>query len=257
LFRKSKIKIMADVNIHDIEKSSESGFRSIISNISFSLTPGSVYIITGTNGSGKTTLLKALNRLLDNRFYRVTGEFTYKGMNLLNIDEEKLNYLRRQEIKYVFQDPISSFNPLRKLKYYFDLFETTEGNINFLLDYFLLPPREILSRMHSYELSGGMAQRLSLALALSVNPELLFLDEPNSAVDPDAARLISEALRNHASAIGSSILISTQDLDFAECTGDYFGFLKDGSFSGFISKAEFFNNANKDFSAFLEAYRSI
>ena len=113
--------------------------RTILRDIAFELDEGNIYTILGKNGTGKSTLLKSLTGLLDNRFYSVNGKVIYNDKDILSLKGDELLGIRKNEIKYVFQDPVNSFDHLKKLKYYFELVTKEIEEINKLLDFFLLP----------------------------------------------------------------------------------------------------------------------
>jgi ABC-type glutathione transport system ATPase component len=250
---------MLIVNIHAVRKKDKPEKPEILNNISFQITPGNIYSITGRNGSGKTTLLKTLSALADKRYFEVSGKVYFKDKELLNCNEEHLVSIRKKEIKFVFQDPVLSLNPLKKLKYYFKTLEHDLIILDNLLNEFHLPSRDKLNKMYSYELSGGMAQRLLLVLALSAGPELILLDEPNSGIDEETSVLISGVLKRYTKQKDASILMVTQDIDFALQMSDYFGFLSRGLFSGFMSREEFLNPVEEEseLSEFIAAYKRV
>ncbi len=161
---------MLNVNIENISVSVQGSFRDLLSNISFSVPQNSVYTILGKNGSGKSTLIKSFTSLLDNRFYKVKGSVEWKNKNLLSLKSEELFNIRKNEMRYVFQDSINSLDPLKKVKYYFDNTECKKGKLEELLCEFQLPDYNSISERHPYELSGGMLQRLNFVLAFAINP---------------------------------------------------------------------------------------
>jgi ABC-type glutathione transport system ATPase component len=250
---------MLKVNILEINLRKSGRHHELLRDIYFYINLGSIYCISGKNGTGKTTLLKAITNLLDERFFEVLGEVYFKGSNILSMPDDQLAPLRRNYVKYLFQDPVSSFNPLKKLKYYFDNPDINKTQLQDYADTFMLPGLKELERLHSYELSGGMAQRLALALALSANPVLLILDEPNSGIDYALSNLVSDILRDYVKKKNSSVLMVTQDISFAEHSSDYFGILQQGTFSGFHETEKIFNHTESDteLSSFLTAYNSI
>ncbi len=219
---------------------------TILKEIDFSLPGNSVLTITGKNGSGKTTLIKSLTSLLDKNIYKVTGEVFIDEAPLSQMSDEQLLQIRRDKIKYIFQDSINSFNPLLKVGYYFDnipgnILETEE-----LLEYFYLPPAKQLFKLHPYELSGGMAQRIAIVLALRARPALLIFDEPTSSLDSPAVNLLIHKLKDFICTENNSVLIVTQDLNFGYEISNSLCLLDEGVLSKPLPAAEF-QNANVSF----------
>jgi peptide/nickel transport system ATP-binding protein len=250
---------MLKVNIRDISVRKNGYIHTLLENVYFNVEPGSIYNISGKNGAGKTTLLKSLTLLLDNRFFEIKGEVYFNGTELLRLPEDHLISLRKKDVKYVFQDAPSSFNPLKKINYYFDNFNLDKSKLGYYLERLQLPSRDRLNILHPYELSGGMLQRLSLVLALSAAPLLLVLDEPNSGIDYALSNIISDILKEFAAENSSSVLMATQDLSFAENTADYIGFIYKKTFSGFRCKDEVFSRDYQDeeLSGLISAYKSL
>jgi ABC-type glutathione transport system ATPase component len=204
----------------------ESGTTTtLIDNCFLNIESGKTYILLGSNGSGKTTLAMALTGLLNKDMYKVEGSVLYNGADLLTCCTEKLSEIRKQEIKYVFQDPVHSFNPLKKFGYYFEYVNSPVNEINDLLNYFFLPTLDVLKELLPHEVSVGMAQRIALSLAFIAKPKLIIMDEPNSALDLAASNLLFHKVKESTSN-GSSVLIITQDTIFTEKIGDEIAILK-------------------------------
>ncbi|MCU0414912.1 MAG: ATP-binding cassette domain-containing protein [Ignavibacteriaceae bacterium] len=187
---------MLSVDINLVSLLDEDKRKTILQCIKFDIGKGKVYTILGKNGSGKSTLIRSLTSLLPTDLYEVKGKALFEGTDLLQTSEEKLRKIRKNNIRYVFQDAANSFDPLKNIKYYFDLSNISPLKIEELLLYFLLPDYKKLSKLHSYELSGGMAQRLLIVLALLANPDILILDEPTSGVDYAVMNLILLKMKN-------------------------------------------------------------
>ena len=160
--------------------------------------------------------------------------------------DAELNKIRQTEIKYVFQDAINSFDHLKKIGYYFNCFLPDNKDVDKMFDYFLLPPKQKLFGLYPYEVSGGMAQRISFAFAVLSNPNLLILDEPTSGIDSAIANLIILGLKDFSIRENSTVLLVTQDLDLTEKVSDFVAFLSKGALSEFKSKNDFFNDKNSD-----------
>lgn len=234
---------MLEVNINYINLKDGMSSKPLLRNIRFGLEEGNIYTVLGKNGSGKTTLINSLTKLLDNNVYDINGSVNYYGSNIYEMNINDLLNLRKKNIRYVFQDSVNSFDPLKKFEYYFKNLNIDLNELEVLLEYFLLPNLEKLSAMYPYEVSGGMAQRVSACIAISNKPKLLILDEPTSAIDITISNLLCKKLREFATGHKAMILIITQDLDFAENVSDYIAYLKEGSLSNFSPVSE--NKINK------------
>lgn len=215
---------------------------TLLNDVRFELDKKQIYTIAGKNGTGKTTLIKSLTGLLDKRFYNVTGKVIFEGKDLLSLDNDELKIFRRQKIKYVFQDARNSFDPLKKLKYYFKNLNRPSSEVDEALSYFLLPKSSELSNLHIYEVSGGMAQRISLTLALLAHPSLIILDEPTSGVDSAIANLFLLKLKEFVKDDSCSVLLVTQDLRFANMISNKIALITDGKLTKFLPPDEFFKS---------------
>ena len=218
---------MLQVNIKQISLRVKNIEKIVLEQVSLTILNNSIVAILGKNGAGKTTLLKSIASLLDYKAYSVDGDILFNSINMLKESGEKLRELRRNNIRYVFQDSINCFDPLKKVKYYFDLYPAQKEYLNELLDYFLLPASDKLGKLYPYELSGGMAQRINIILALLAKPQLLLLDEPTSALDTPMANLLCNLLVKYAAEGNNSVLIITQDPDFADNVSDKIGIISD------------------------------
>jgi ABC-type glutathione transport system ATPase component len=234
--------MILSVNIKELRLSTSTEDKVLLKNISFTLEENYIYTILGKNGSGKSTLIKSLAGLLDKRFYSIEGTILAGNQDITKLNDSELLKLRREQIKYIFQDAINSFDPLRKLGYYFERFNFDKTESEKLLDYFLLPGLKKISEMYPYELSGGMAQRFSFVLSLLMKPELLILDEPTSGIDPAIANLFLLKIKEFSSADKRTILLVTQDIDFARSAGGYISHIKDKTLSTFKKSEEYFNS---------------
>ncbi|BDQ03854.1 ATP-binding cassette domain-containing protein [Ignavibacterium sp.] len=209
--------------------------KTLLSNIAFTLLPNHIYTILGKNGSGKSTLIKSLTILNDKKVFRVEGKIFWDNIDLLTASDEELISIRKNQIRYVFQDCVNSFDPLKRIGYYFDTMLNNKNELNDLLEYFNLPEEKLLGKLYPYELSGGMAQRISVVLAAIAKPKLLILDEPTSAADTAIINLLIHFLHDYVSKHNSTALIVTQDLLFAQKVSDMIAEIKDNSLTEFES----------------------
>ena len=226
----------------DIKELSVIGKKVLLSGINFELEKNNIYTVLGLNGSGKTTLIKSLTGLLDPRFYSVNGNVFFDGRDILILDINELLSLRKDKIKYVFQDAVNSFNHLKTFGYYFERLAKDKEEINILVKYFILPQYSELYKLYPYEVSGGMAQRISFILALLAHPEIIILDEPTSGIDPAISNLFLLKLKEFVNQGNHSALLVTHDIKFAEKISDKIAFLSDGKLSRFYSNEELFSS---------------
>ena len=236
--RKTRFPLMMHAELNSVIITEDDKRRIVLSDINFNIDHGKIYSILGKNGSGKSTLIKSLTRLLSEP-YVVKGKIEFNGIDLLNTSEANLSEIRKKNIRYVFQDTANSLDPLKKIKYYFDISNVSPLKIEELLLFFQLPTYKKISTLHSYELSGGMAQRLLIVLALLANPDLLILDEPTSGVDYVLMNLILLKIKNFVRDKDKSVLIVTQDINFALKTSDYLAYLSDGTLTKFYNPDEY------------------
>jgi ABC-type glutathione transport system ATPase component len=248
---------MLSVDIKSISIFNEGESRTLLQDIRLDIEKGKVYTILGKNGSGKSTLIKSITALLPANLYKVEGKVLYDGTDLFTISEEKLREIRRNNIRYVFQDAANSFDPLKKIKYYFDLSNISPLKIEELLLYFLLPTYKKLSGLHSYELSGGMAQRLLIVLALLANPAILILDEPTSGVDYAVMNLILLKMKNFVRDIDKSVLIVTQDINFALKSSNKIAYLSDGRLTQFFAPHELLESPDDKVKNFINSFKEM
>jgi oligopeptide transport system ATP-binding protein len=186
--------------------------------ISFQLDAGESVGIVGESGSGKSSAVQALTRLST---AEVRGNVWFQGEELLSKKETELRKIRGRKIGMVFQDPMSSLNPTMKIGaqikeglIYHNLLSEKEAlkRAAELLDLVGVP--EPLLRLDAYPhtLSGGMRQRVLIAIAIACNPCLLIADEPTTALDPPLALQIVSLLQKVQKTLGTALLFITHDL---------------------------------------------
>lgn len=241
---------MITVDNLEIHSSRLNGFIPILHPVSFKLTPNGIYSVVGKNGSGKTTLIKALTGIADRSFI-IKGKVYFNNI-LIGADPAVLKQLRKKNIKYVFQDSVNSFDPLKKLKYYFTPFVKTEA-FNQLMNEFLFSDPHKTIDLYPHQLSGGMAQRLSFILALLYDPDLLILDEPTSGIDYPIINLMLHAIKRYAAGESKTVLLVTHDFLFAERTDGKTALLENGQLSDFTDTNTFF----RQHSTLLNIYKEL
>ncbi|MCK9425022.1 MAG: ATP-binding cassette domain-containing protein [Ignavibacteriaceae bacterium] len=248
---------MIQINIKSVCLFEQAGKRILLRNVAFAMEEQNIYTILGKNGEGKSTLLKSVTNLLDENVFSSEGSVEFEGVDLLLLSQNRLAEFRKAKIQYVLQDPVNSFDPLKKIGYYFNLYSFEENEIKKEFDFFNLPEPTKIFQLYPYEVSGGMAQRIALILALLKKPKFLLLDEPTSGIDNETIFLTKERLKKFVLQNNAAILVITQDLSFAENFTDFISYLDGGNLSEFVSFKDFFDVESGSIKNFLNAYKQL
>jgi len=248
---------MIRINIKSVTLIGMIGNKILLMDIAFAMLEHNIYTILGKNGEGKSTFLKSITQLLDKNVFSIAGSVEFEGVDLLSLPSGELREFRKAKIQYVFQDPVNSFDPLKKIGYYFILNSFDENEIKKEFKFFNLPDPERIYELYPYEVSGGMAQRIALILALLKKPKLLLLDEPTSGIDAETISLTKERLKLFVMQKNAAVLIITQDLSFAENMTNFITYLENGVLSQFISYPDFLTQDSNSIKNFLNAYKQL
>lgn len=199
-----------------------------VDHVSFHLDEGEVLGIVGESGSGKSITLRSIMGLT-RRYGTVTGEVSWRGQNLLKLSEREMRRVRGKEIAMIFQEPMSSLNPLLTvgLQIGENLYEHTEldkkGRTKRaieLLDMVGIPDAKNRLDDYPHQFSGGMRQRVMIAIALASNPKLLLADEPTTALDVTIQKQILKLILELSKDLGMAVILVTHDLGVAAQTCD-------------------------------------
>ena len=199
----------------------EDGPVRAVDGVSFRIEPGRVLGIVGESGSGKSVTCLSILGLTPRRRTMVTGRAIFKGADLLTMGERDLRGIRGSDIAMIFQDPMTSLNPVRTIGYQLTeairLHERTPGRVAWerardTLGSVGIPNPEERMRGYPMELSGGMRQRVMIAMALVNHPDLLIADEPTTALDVTTQAQVLDLLRELRERSASSIILITHDL---------------------------------------------
>ena len=197
------------------------GSFDAVRNVSFEVQPGRTVGIVGESGSGKSVTAMALMQLLPESARLTTGCIRFGGRDLQGLSERQMRAVRGREIAMVFQDPMASLNPIltighqvmEPLRIQLGLSRATARvRAEELLSLVRIPSPGQIMRAYPHELSGGMRQRVMIAIALSCGPKLLIADEPTTALDVTTQAQILELLRDLQQRLHMSILLITHDL---------------------------------------------
>ncbi len=241
--------------IKNISLSAGYGDQLLLKDIEFTIPHNSVFTVLGKNGSGKSTIAKLLTRLLDKRFYSVNAKVLFNGKDISGFTETELVQYRKKNVRCLFQDPVNSFDPLKKFNYYFDNFDIDRAEAKTLFEYFLLPDMKKILNLYPYEVSGGMAQRIAFILILLSKADLIILDEPTSGIDAALSNLLLIKLKEYITKKNNSVLLITQDLLFAERISTSISIIDNLTMSEFLPADEFFRSADNGIIRFYSAIR--
>jgi oligopeptide/dipeptide ABC transporter ATP-binding protein len=211
------------LNVEDLRVSfaTEDGIVQAVGGVSFDLRQGEVLAIVGESGSGKSVTAQTITGLTRATNARITGSVTYRGRELNGLDDDQLREVRGEQIAMVFQDPMSSLNPVYRvgdqiaemIRAHRDVskHEARDRAVE-LLRAVGIPNPERRVRHYPHEFSGGMRQRVMIAMALALEPDVLIADEPTTALDvtvqAQILRLLDELNRERELAV----ILITHDL---------------------------------------------
>lgn len=201
-----------------------------VNGVTLSLEKGATLGLVGETGAGKTTLALTLMRLLPERTGKVTsGSITFEGEDIVELPEANMRKIRGDKIAMIFQDPMTSLNPVltvgeqiaEALYVHNDSGrskEEIEARVDETLTLVGIPP----ARKHEYphQFSGGMRQRVVIAIALSCEPDLLIADEPTTALDVTIQAQVLMMIRDLRDRLGTSMIMITHDLGIVAQTCD-------------------------------------
>nr|WP_298173449.1 ABC transporter ATP-binding protein [uncultured Pseudomonas sp.] len=197
--------------------------QCVVENVSFSIKRGETVALVGESGSGKSVTAHSILRLLPYPLARhPSGSIHYAGQDLLKLDENKLRTIRGNRIAMVFQEPMTSLNPLhsigKQINEVLALHKGLTGKAATtrtleLLELVGIPQPHKRLKAYPHELSGGQRQRVMIAMALANEPELLIADEPTTALDVTVQLKILELLKDLQARLGMSMLLISHDLN--------------------------------------------
>ncbi len=199
----------------------EQGEIRAVDGVSFSVAPGKLMGLVGESGSGKTVSVLSIMRLLPESARIVGGEIIFGGRDLLKITEPQMRAIRGAQIAMIFQEPMTSLNPVFtigsqigeaiRLHQRTSRAETRARTIDALRLVGIADPERRIDD-YPHQLSGGMRQRVMIAMALSCNPKLLIADEPTTALDVTIQAQILDLIRDLQSRLGLAVILVTHDL---------------------------------------------
>ncbi len=243
-------KILEIKNLHTAFRF-EDQYYDAVDGVSLSLYKNELLAIVGESGCGKSTIANSIVGLHDKNYTRVSGEIIYSDENVINYSEDQLNEIRGKEIGFIFQDPLASLNPLQRigmqieesLIYHTDLNKNQRWEkVISLLEQVGIDNPERTARQFPHQLSGGMRQRVLIAIALSCKPNIIIADEPTTALDVTIQAQILDLLSGLQKEINAGIILITHDLGVVAQMADRVAVMYAGEIVELATAKELFEN---------------
>lgn len=208
----------------------EAGTVKAVNDVSFSIRKGETVCVVGESGCGKSITSMSIMRLIAGNGNIEGGEILYNGKDLLTMSNEEMCNIRGKDIAMIFQEPMSSLNPVFTVG--FQIMESLELHLGMskedarkraieLLKEVGIPRADEIVDAYPHELSGGMRQRVMIAMGLACNPKVLIADEPTTALDVTIQAQILDLMRNIKKEHDTAILLITHDLGVVAEMADY------------------------------------
>lgn len=213
------------------------GDRPVVQDVSFSMKPGEILGIVGESGSGKSSLIRAALGILGPSGEVREGSVFFQGRNLLQLSEKEMQKIRGTSMGMVFQDSREALCPVRTIES--QIFDTLAAHRKVNRKEAARQARDLFDRLgftdgdrilksRPFELSGGMNQRVGIAMAMLLNPPLLLADEPTSALDVSVQKQVVEEMLLMRRMYGTAIVLVTHNIGVVSAMADTVLVLKDG-----------------------------
>ena len=243
------------------------GDRPTVKNFSMTLKKGEIASIVGESGSGKTTVIRAVLGLLPGGGKITGGDILFEGKSLLDNTAEEWRNLRGTDMSMIFQDSGAMLNPIRKIGSVFVEYIRTHEKISRkaawekgreMLDRMRLPSSDNIMKSYPFQLSGGMRQRVGIAMAMTFQPKLLLADEPTSALDVTTQAQIVRQMIELREEWGTSIIMVTHNLGVAAYMSDQILVMKEGQIADTGSRDQILKGGRSIYTqGLLEAVPSL
>lgn len=244
---------MLTINDLIVAFETEQGELTAVKGVSLELAEGETLALVGESGCGKTVLCKSMLKILCEKGNIKQGEILLEGKNLVPLQEEEMIAYRGSEIAMVFQDPMTSLNPTMTVgNQIAEMIEAPDAKQQAieLMRLVEIPDPELRYNQMPHHFSGGMRQRIAIAIALAGNPKLLLADEPTTALDQGTQQQILQLLKK----IDIATIFITHDLSLVEDVADRIAIMKDGEIVETGTVQEVFQNPRHEYTRKLLGY---
>jgi oligopeptide transport system ATP-binding protein len=251
------------LSVHDLRTHffTDDGVVKAVNGVSFDLRRGETLGIVGESGSGKSVTNMSIMRLIPDPPGRIVGgEINFDGLDVLSLSKEDMRHVRGKRIAMIFQDPMTSLNPFMRISA--QLMEMTRLHLGLskkdayahavrMLDTVGIPDAANRVDDYPHQFSGGMRQRVMIAMALSCKPELLIADEPTTALDVTIQAQILELIKKLKEETGTSVILITHDLGVVAGMTDRIVVMYAGAVMEYASTEQLFANPSNPYTRAL------
>ena len=233
-----------------------------VENVKLSLNEGEILTIVGESGSGKTTVIRSILGLLSGDGHVSKGTLSFKGRDLKNLSLKEWRELRGKDISMIFQDSGNMLNPVQTIGHQFREYIQLHSDMSDseadakaveILKRMHLPNAENILSSYAFELSGGMRQRVGIAMAITFHPQLLLADEPTSALDVTTQAQIVKELMQVVKESGTAMIMVTHNLGVASYMSDKLMVMAGGRVLEYGNAKEILTNPQSDYTKILLA----
>lgn len=235
------------------------GDLDVLKNIDLSLKKGEILGIVGESGSGKSTLIKSIIGLLDKNTF-INGNIIFEGKDLFSLSSKDYRKIKGDKISMIFQNPTEYFNPTRTIKKQFieairshkdvSRDEIQKKAIEIFKFLGLNNPKKVWNS-YPFELSGGMNQRIAIALSIMLEPKILLADEPTSALDVTVQAQVVKELLKLREKLDMSIILVTHNIGVVSYMADNIGVMYKGKIVEYKEREQLINNPSHPYTKML------
>lgn len=250
------------LNINDITVRYGKNPKPTIEHFSLDMKEGEIISVVGESGSGKTTVIRAVLGLLPGGGKVEQGDILFQGKSLLGLNKEQWRQLRGSQISMIFQDSGAMINPIRRVGDQFVEYIRTHQKMPKkeawakgveMLEKMRLPAGDNIMRNYPFQLSGGMRQRVGIAMSMTFQPKLLLADEPTSALDVTTQAQIVRQFMELRETYGTSMIVVTHNIGVAAYMADKLIVMQYGKVVDAGTRDEVMNHPTNDYTKNLLA----